>query len=94
MKQSIDKKTFELDLTGGKRSRGRPPKADALTPAERAKRYRDSQRLKKLQAPGEPVMVSAEQHMRLKRMYWNLEDRVRVAQEERDKLKAMLNASH
>jgi hypothetical protein len=31
-----------------KRGRGRPPKEDALSPAERAKRYRDSQREKKL----------------------------------------------
>lgn len=31
-----------------KRGRGRPPKEDALSPAERARRYRDSQREKKL----------------------------------------------
>ena len=43
MKQPQDNKTLELELDG-KRGRGRPPKADALTPAERAKRYRDNQR--------------------------------------------------
>jgi uncharacterized small protein (DUF1192 family) len=31
-----------------KRGRGRPPKEDALTPAERAKRYRDKQRAERL----------------------------------------------
>lgn len=31
-----------------KRGRGRPPKEDALTPAERAKRYRDNKRAEKL----------------------------------------------
>lgn len=31
-----------------KRGRGRPPKDDALTPAERAKRYRDNKRAEKL----------------------------------------------
>ena len=31
-----------------KRGRGRPPKDDALTPAERARRYRDKQRAEKL----------------------------------------------
>jgi len=31
-----------------KRGRGRPPKDDALTPAERAKRYRDNKRAEKV----------------------------------------------
>lgn len=31
-----------------KRGRGRPPKEDALTPAERAKRYRDNRRAEKV----------------------------------------------
>ncbi len=31
-----------------KRGRGRPPKDDALTPAERAKRYRDNKRAERL----------------------------------------------
>lgn len=31
-----------------KRGRGRPPKDDALTPAERAKRYRDNRRAEKI----------------------------------------------
>ncbi|MBY0238665.1 MAG: hypothetical protein K2X55_05060 [Burkholderiaceae bacterium] len=31
-----------------KRGRGRPPKDDALTPAERAKRYRDNRRAEKV----------------------------------------------
>lgn len=31
-----------------KRGRGRPPKDDALTPAERAKRYRDNKRAERV----------------------------------------------
>ena len=39
-----------MDDTVGtvKRGRGRPPKEDALTPAERAKRYRDNRRAERL----------------------------------------------
>ncbi|MGZ8339559.1 MAG: hypothetical protein ACXWU9_08255 [Telluria sp.] len=44
MKQATDNKTFEIPLEGGKRGRGRPTKTNALTPAERAKRYRDAKR--------------------------------------------------
>lgn len=47
MKQPADQKTLELPLEGGKRGRGRPAKPDALTPAERAKKYRDAKRMKK-----------------------------------------------
>lgn len=44
MKQPEDTKTLELHLTETKRGRGRPAKPNALTPAERAKRYRDAKR--------------------------------------------------
>ncbi len=44
MKQPEDKRTIELSLEQQKRGRGRPAKADALTPAQRAKRYRDAKR--------------------------------------------------
>lgn len=46
MKQPDDTKTIEmaLELAEVKRGRGRPAKVDALTPAERAKRYRDAKR--------------------------------------------------
>jgi|SRR5476649_2199903 len=48
MKQPEDNATLELNLADDmderKRGRGRPAKADALTPAERAKRYRDAKR--------------------------------------------------
>lgn len=43
MKQPEDKLTIDL-LDGAKRGRGRPPKADALTSAQRQKRYRDNLR--------------------------------------------------
>jgi hypothetical protein len=45
MKQSNDNKTIDLPFGDEpKRGRGRPTKPDALTPAERAKRYRDAKR--------------------------------------------------
>ncbi len=52
MKQAEDAKNLELaleeathaDITVTKRGRGRPAKEDALTPAQRAKRYRDALR--------------------------------------------------
>jgi hypothetical protein len=43
MKQAEDKKTRDL-LESEAPRRGRPPKADALTGAERAKRFRDAHR--------------------------------------------------
>lgn len=45
MRQPEDQSTIELPgLAPAKRGRGRPRKPDALTPAQRAKRYRDRQR--------------------------------------------------
>lgn len=44
MKQAEDRKTIELPLETVKRGRGRPAKPDALSAAERAKRYRDAKR--------------------------------------------------
>lgn len=46
MKQPEDKKTLDF-LDEQKRGRGRPPVANALTPADRAKRYRDKKRQSK-----------------------------------------------
>lgn len=43
MKQPEDTKTIDLPLAE-KRGRGRPPKPDALSGAERAKRFRDAHR--------------------------------------------------
>lgn len=43
MKQPEDTKTMDLALAE-KRGRGRPPKPDALSGAERAKRFRDAHR--------------------------------------------------
>lgn len=48
MKHEKDRFTAELPLPGGVRPRGRPAKPDALTPAERAKAYRQR---KKVSAP-------------------------------------------
>jgi len=41
MKQKKDVKTIEIPLIDGKRARGRPAKSDALTSAERSRRYRE-----------------------------------------------------
>lgn len=48
MKDVADKQT--PDLLNGKRPVGRPPKPDALTPAEKQKRYRDRKRAEELAA--------------------------------------------
>jgi len=45
MKDVADKRT--PDLLNGKRPVGRPPKPDALTKAEKQKRYRDRKRAEK-----------------------------------------------
>jgi hypothetical protein len=47
MKQPEDQRTIELalELAGAARKRGRPPKADKLSDAERARRYRARQRM-------------------------------------------------
>ena len=98
MKQPEDNKTLELNLAEQKRGRGRPAKPDALTPAERAKRYRDAKRkadyVAKISACLEPenkrdvtekeASVSATEFMRLKQMYWSLEKQVALANDERD----------
>lgn len=48
MRQPEDARTIELPgLEPARRGRGRPRKPDALTPAQRAKRYRDRQRAAK-----------------------------------------------
>ncbi len=44
MRHPDDRQTIELPGMGTKRGRGRPRKPDALTPAQRAKRYRDRKR--------------------------------------------------
>ena len=49
MRQPEDDKTFDLNLDE-KRGRGRPPKPDALTGAERSKRFRDAHRGQRQQA--------------------------------------------
>lgn len=45
MKQPEDQHTFELPLDAQKKRRGRPPKDDAMSDAERARRYRARQRM-------------------------------------------------
>lgn len=93
MKQAEDLKTLKLALDEPKRGRGRPAKVDALTPAERAKRYREAKRAGSNKATVKrdetkvtenAQLVTPEDYMRLKRMYWSLENRVTSAEAERD----------
>lgn len=89
MKQPEDTKTLELSLAEAKRGRGRPVKPDALTPAERAKRYRAAKRaganaIVKSDVTEKAGLVSPEEYMRVKRMYWSLEGQVDLANAERD----------
>lgn len=51
MKQPEDSKTLELALAEPRRGRGRPAKADALTQAERSKKYRDAKRAAAQETP-------------------------------------------
>ncbi len=45
MKQTEDQRTIELPLDAAAKKRGRPKKADALSDAERARRYRARQKM-------------------------------------------------
>ena len=45
MKQPEDQHTLELTLDAHKKRRGRPPKDDAMSDAERARRYRARQKM-------------------------------------------------
>ena len=57
MKQPEDTKTIDLALAE-KRGRGRPPKPDALSGAERAKRFRDAHRQDVKKAALEVVTIN------------------------------------
>lgn len=46
MKQPEDQHTFELPLDAKAKKRGRPPKDDKLSDAERARRYRARQKMR------------------------------------------------
>lgn len=46
MKQPEDQRTFELPLDVKAKKRGRPPKDDKLSDAERARRYRARQKMR------------------------------------------------
>jgi len=46
MKQPEDQRTFELPLDVRAKKRGRPPKDDKLSDAERARRYRARQKMR------------------------------------------------
>lgn len=82
-----------------KRGRGRPPKDDALTPAERAKRYRDNKRAEKLamalsreldeHPPDSPHRLFVELDRALSRVV-ELEQQLEQAQDEIVRLRAQL----
>ena len=82
-----------------KRGRGRPPKEDALTPAERAKRYRDNKRAEKMaialsrelddHPPDSPHRLFVELDKALTRVV-ELEQQLEAAQHEIQRLRAQL----
>lgn len=82
-----------------KRGRGRPPKDDALTPAERAKRYRDNKRAEKIaialsreldeHPPDSPHRLFVELDRALTRVE-QLEQQLATAQQEIQRLRSQL----
>lgn len=64
MRQDGDTLTMELPGPDVKRGRGRPRKPDALTPAQRAQRYRDRQR-----AAAAARKLAADLHRRMRVRY-------------------------
>lgn len=82
-----------------KRGRGRPPKDDALTPAERARRYRDNKRAEKLaialsrelddHPPDSPHRLFVELDKALGRVA-ELEQQLEAAQREIQRLRTQL----
>jgi len=103
MKQAEDLKTLKLAMDEPKRGRGRPAKVDALTPAERAKRYREAKRAGSNKATVKrdeknvtenAQLVTPEEYMRLKRMYWSLENRVTEEADRCIKLQKKFDLEH
>lgn len=82
-----------------RRGRGRPPKDDALTPAERAKRYRDNKRAEKIaialsrelddHPPDSPHRLFVELDKALTRV-GELERQLAAAQQEIQRLRSQL----
>jgi hypothetical protein len=99
MKQPEDTRTAELplDQVAQRRGRGRPAKADALTAAQRAKRYRDARRsaggmskaaeteqIKRDATKKEWDRQSIERHTRQVARISQLEEQLRLAEAERN----------
>jgi hypothetical protein len=87
MKQPEDNATLELNLApvidGAKRGRGRPTKADALTPAERAKRYRDAKRLANANEKAKSVtQITKKEDSTSSEQRRHLENQLKLAQAE------------
>jgi chromosome segregation ATPase len=87
MKQPEDNATLELNLAtaidGARRGRGRPAKADALTPAERAKRYRDAKRLANAKENAQSVtQITKKEDSPWREQRRHLEKQLKLAQAE------------
>jgi chromosome segregation ATPase len=87
MKQPEDNATLELNLAsvvdGARRGRGRPAKADALTPAERAKRYRDAKRLANANENAQSVIqITKKEDSSWREERRHLENQLKLAQAE------------
>lgn len=96
MKQPEDSKTIDL-LDQVKRGRGRPRVENPLTPAERAKRYRESQAKKKslmgFIRDGEHVTKIARSNEQQKKdlaTFWKLEGQIDDLRSENTRLKEQL----
>jgi chromosome segregation ATPase len=87
MKQPEDNATLELNLAtaidGARRGRGRPAKADALTPAERAKRYREAKRLANAKENAQSVtQITKKEDSPWSEQRRHLENQLKLAQAE------------
>jgi len=72
VKQVEDTKTGDLLDSSGKRGRGRPSKPDALTGAERARRFRENRKLQpKEEVKKESVTVTEKEYRDLLRAEQN-----------------------
>lgn len=106
MKQPDDKKTLELMLEeGAKRGRGRPAKADAMTGAERAKKFRDAKRAAEALNPknkcdvtkntdGQALMDLTRERDSLAEMVRELEEKIREISRDLDYKTRSLMAAH
>lgn len=103
MRQDKDVFTRELPMPGAKGRPGRPPKPDALTPAERSRRYRARQREEAKQDDANDVPPPehlAKSWLELRRSMicyrnamWKMEGTILAMDNEIKRLRALLEAA-